>query len=156
PAPYAPGGGWTPDGAHTPSLTYVPYLVTGSHYYLDELQAQASWQLASLWPDGRGNSAGLFDGHAFQVRNQAWGLRDVTDAAFITPDSNPLKSYFVEKVNANLTDYTQKYVVNHFDQGSSQVEGWIYSDYGGGPGLTSPWQQDMMATTFASLQQRGF
>src|SRR5262249_32432417 len=48
PTPYSPGGGWTPDGSHTPSLTYVPYLVTGSHYYLDELQAQASYQLASL------------------------------------------------------------------------------------------------------------
>src|SRR5207249_6821163 len=29
PTAYAPGGGWAPDTAHEPSLSYVPYLVTG-------------------------------------------------------------------------------------------------------------------------------
>jgi hypothetical protein len=155
PVAYAPGGGWAPETAHTPSLSYVPYLITGSHYYLDELQAQASWELASVSPAARSYAAGLLDGNAsgtYQVRAQAWILRDLADAAYISPDGSPLKSYFEQKTAANAADYIKKYVTNDFAAGSGQLEGYVE---GNNHSQTAPWQQDFLAMTLTSIDHRG-
>ena len=34
---------YEPDTAHQPSTVYLPYLVTGDYYYLEELQFWAAW-----------------------------------------------------------------------------------------------------------------
>jgi hypothetical protein len=149
--PYDPGGGWTPDTAHEPSLTYVPYLVTGDHYYLDELQSQASYDIASVWPTYREDGSGLLDSSGVQLRAQAWILRDLSDAAYITPDSSPLKSYFNNLVEANLKDYIASYVTNP----APGVQGWLEGSTRDSS-TQAPWQEDFFATELALLQQRGY
>ena len=40
--------GWKPNDSHQPSLNYLPYLLTGDQYRLDEIHAQLSWNIAGL------------------------------------------------------------------------------------------------------------
>jgi len=50
--------GWKLDNAHQPDLSYVPYLVTGDRYHLDELHAQLGYGLLNYNPRYRGDAAG--------------------------------------------------------------------------------------------------
>src|SRR5215471_6870034 len=97
--------GWTDDIAHQPGWTYIPYLITGDWYDLQELFQRAAAMLIFPAPNYgdylRGSSWGYFP-WAIQTRGQAWGLRDVAQAAFMAPDGSPEKAYFTEKINNNI------------------------------------------------------
>lgn len=97
-----PGSGavkLTPDRAHQPSLAYVPYLLSGDFYYLEEAYFWANYCLLSSWPAPRQNARGILYG---QIRGNAWALRNVADAGFIAPDDGPEGGYFQEKVGNNI------------------------------------------------------
>lgn len=99
-------GGWNVDLAHTPGMVYVPYLVTGDWYFLTELQLAASQWLTTPNPDctinyGRCASIGFIP-FVLQTRGQAWGLRDIAQAAFMSPDGTPEKAYYTQKLNNNI------------------------------------------------------
>jgi hypothetical protein len=90
------------DGAaHQPSLAYVPYLLTGDRYYLDELKSWADFAMMS-WSWLRNDGAGLMT--AQQLRGLGWGLRDLADAAVASPDGDPDKPYFASRIHNNLAD----------------------------------------------------
>ena len=97
---------YTPDVAHQPSMSFVPYLVTGDYFHLEELQFWANWS-TFYWGD-HGGSQGLMVND--QVRAQAWGLRTLGHAAFITPDDHPMKAYFLSKLANNLNWYDRNIV----------------------------------------------
>jgi hypothetical protein len=92
------------DIAHQPSLAYVPYLVTGDRYFLDEVKYWGNFTLLATYQDTnssrRGGSLGLLEPN--EVRGIGWGLRNIVDAAVATPDDDPMKGYFAEKVRNNL------------------------------------------------------
>lgn len=97
--------GWAYDIAHEPMLTYIPYLLTGDWYYLEEMyfMAQTGIQVA---PPGfctycRGDQFGYMS-YNNQMRGQAWGYRDLAEAAFMAPDGTPEKTYFTQKLNTNI------------------------------------------------------
>ncbi len=125
---------YTLDVAHQPSLSYVPYLVTGDYFHLEELQFWANWNLFYWWLHG--DSQGLLS--ADQVRAQAWGLRTIAHAAYATPDDHPLKDYFIEKLSNNLAwynaNYSEKkptplgYLLNHESLGLTTFATWM-DDY---------------------------
>lgn len=94
------------DGAaHQPSLAYIPYLLTGDRYYLDELKSLADYAMMSwLWL--REDGDGLMT--AQQLRGCAWGLRDVVDATVCCPDTDPDKAYFTLRLANNLASLTVK------------------------------------------------
>ncbi|HET7313006.1 hypothetical protein [Salinisphaera sp.] len=96
--------------AHQPSIGYLPYLVTGDFYYLEELQFEASYD--QLWanPKYRRYGKGRLLQASLQVRGQAWELRTISNAAFATPDNDPMKSYFVDQINYIVQDYLDSYV----------------------------------------------
>jgi hypothetical protein len=73
------------DAAHQPNLAYLPYLVTGDYYYLEELQFWAMWNSFSSNPGYREYEKGLYKSD--QMRGQAWSLRTAAEAAYITPDA---------------------------------------------------------------------
>ncbi len=99
---------YTPDVAHQPSMSFVPYLVTGDYFHLEELQFWANWNL--FYWGNHGGSQGLLVND--QIRAQAWGLRTVGHAAFITPDNHPMKAYFLAKLANNLDWYDRNIVSN--------------------------------------------
>jgi len=143
--------GWTPDTAHTPALTYQAYLVTGEHYYLDEMQAEVSWQLAAHAPGYRDQVG------TDQVRDLAWSLRDLGNVAYITPDADPLKSYFTTALTTKLDQLVKYYVTDHAMQASGALEGWVKGSYGDNTGtVIAPWQEDYLATVLGDLNSQGF
>ena len=91
--------------AHTPSLAYVPYLLTGDRFYLDEMKYWANHALLSM-PWMRDGRAGIITNN--QVREIAWALRNIADAAAYTPDSDAHKAYFTEKLLNNINDLNAK------------------------------------------------
>jgi hypothetical protein len=74
----------TLDVAHEPDLCYVPFLLTGDPYYLEELQFAATYNVLASNPQSRGSYC-----IGFAVRAHAWALRTLAHCARITPDDAP-------------------------------------------------------------------
>ena len=149
------GNSWspvTPDTAHQPSLTYLPYLVTGDYYYLEELQFWAASNPLETDPNNSGNGRGLV--RWLQVRGQAWSLRTLGQVAYITPDADPMKDYFVKQVSNNLDFYQQTYVVGQPNK--------LGAYDGSGDGAFNDadnfgaWQDDFLTWSFGYLSELGF
>ncbi len=120
--------GWTPDPAHQPDLDYVAYLMTGDRTYLDELNAEASYDVLAQNPTNRQGALGIVADGASQVRAQAWDLRAIVEAAAANPNGSAAKAYFTQLENNNFS-YLLKYV-STLNEG--QAEGWITGSYGNG------------------------
>ncbi|ETR67919.1 MAG: hypothetical protein OMM_04873 [Candidatus Magnetoglobus multicellularis str. Araruama] len=83
------------------SLAYVPYLLTGDYYFLEELQFNANYGLIVQNPGYREEHKGLIKG-IYGLQGQSWGLRTLEYCAFITPDNHPLKQYFTDIIRNNI------------------------------------------------------
>ena len=103
--------GWRLDTAHQPQLSFLPYLLTGDRYHLENLQAQANHVMASHNPANgfRNGTDGLVDD--IQTRGIAWSLRALSDAAWITPDDDAQKDYFSEKLANNMAFFYERNIV---------------------------------------------
>jgi hypothetical protein len=97
----------TPDLAHQGSFAYVPYLVTGDVYYLEEAYFWANYCLLATWYHPRRGARGILSG---QIRGNAWALRNLGDAAWIAPDGDPEAKYFDEKIRNNIADRVRRMV----------------------------------------------
>ena len=98
---------WVPDLAHYPSMAYIPYLITGDWYFLEEMQFVAVYMLSWNNPDhavsyGRHQNWGILNGNGIQTRGEAWSLRNLAHATFFTPDGTPEKAFFTQKMNYNI------------------------------------------------------
>lgn len=142
---------YQPDSAHQPSLAYLPYLVTGDRYYLEELQFWANHNMLQANPYYRGFEMGLVKWD--QVRGQAWSLRTLGQAAYITPDDDPMKAYFTERLQHNLDWYGTTYV-----EGRPNVLGVIdagpaivYTTPAGPMTGLAPWMDDFFTWSVGYL-----
>ncbi|MBI4892556.1 MAG: hypothetical protein HY821_18165 [Acidobacteria bacterium] len=95
--------GWTVDLSHQPSISFLPYILTGDYYHLEELQFWGALNAAAGNPGDcyycRHSTWGFIND---QTRGNAWGLRTLAHAAWATPDGTPEKTYFTDKVYRNL------------------------------------------------------
>lgn len=139
---------WTPDVSHQASFSYVPYMVTGDAFYLDELQFWASWNLASPNPGYRGNGKGLMSSE--QIRGRAWGMRAIGEAARATPDNHPHKTYFMSRLQNNLDWFAQTYAAGPTASGVTPMGMLPQPDW---PDRTSPWQNDFVTIVFSQLAE---
>ncbi len=147
PAPGAGGNDYSHDRAHQPSLGYLSYLLSGDYYYLEEMQFWASWDLLILNDSYRQKEKGIFIG---QNRAQVWGLRMLTQAAYLTPDSHPLKSFYESILQYNIEDFTAKWSApNANNLGAIQ-------DYDFSRGKYSPWQNDWFTWVFGYMVELGY
>ncbi|WP_227496636.1 RIFT barrel domain-containing protein [Massilia litorea] len=144
---------YTYDSAHQPAFAYLPYLVTGDYYYLEELQFWAMVNVFGTNPGYRNNIQGLLEPE--QVRGQAWSMRTLAEAAFITPDSDRLKSHFARILTSNLDWYNKAYtdnsaanVFNVLDMKSAVV-------YNNRRGI-APWQDDFFTSAIGHAAELGF
>ncbi len=90
-----------------------------------------------------------------QIRALAWGLRDISNAAYITPDADAMKSYFTTILDNNLDALINNYVNGPLGDKEGQLEGWISQGYDYANSI-SPWQQDYLATSLQDLSEKGF
>ncbi len=102
--------GYHPDASHEPSLDFIPYVVTGERYYLEELQFWSQWNSWETAPEHHGYAKSLVGWD--QIRGQAWSLRTLAQAAYITPDSDPMKQTLLRELKANAEWYDHTYTDN--------------------------------------------
>lgn len=150
-----------PDCAHQPSLAYVPYLVTGDYYYLEEAAFWANYCLLSQWPEPRENAKGIIGD---EIRGVAWALRNMADAAFIAPDGSPEIRYLDEKIHNNLARMAKEM----YDRPEPNPLGfWRESpttsssnDWKDAPNpkwmLIPPWQNDFVTWSLHHLAELGY
>lgn len=144
---------YTADIAHHPSLAYYPYLLTGDYYYLEELQFWAMYCAFNSNPGYRGAEKGLLVPE--QLRGQAWALRTIGQAAFITPDTHRAKQELVGIVNNNLDWYNATYTNN---PGANKI-GVITNGYAiayDNETATATWMHDFLVSTVGELVKLGF
>jgi hypothetical protein len=143
----------TADTAHQPALSYVPYLMTGDYYHLEELQFYANWSSFYGNPAYRQGAKGLVKPD--QVRAQAWTLRTLAEAAYITPDNDPQKANFTSIVKNNIDWYNATYTNN----AAANKLGFLDHDdivgYDAGLGI-APWQDDFFTQTVGHMVELGF
>jgi hypothetical protein len=144
---------YTHDSAHQPALAYLPYLVTGDYYYLEELQFWAMWNMFETNPGYRDNIKGLLKPE--QVRAQAWSLRTLAEAAYITPDSDRLKSHFNQILTNNLDWYNATYVNDPAANKLGIIVNGYALVYNNGTGM-APWQDDFFTAAVGHVAELGF
>lgn len=142
-----------PDSAHQPSLVYLPYLVTGDQYYLEELQFWTTWNALHSNPYYRDFDKGLAKWD--QIRGQAWTMRTLGQAAYITPDANPLKSYFVGLLQNNLDWYNANFSNNASANNFGILTSGVAIVYNSNRGV-APWQDDFFTWSIGYLAGMGF
>ncbi|NNF66980.1 MAG: hypothetical protein HKM98_05680 [Gammaproteobacteria bacterium] len=143
------GSGLDPDTAHQPSLVFVPYLLTGDYYYLEEQHFWTNYNSFFVAPDLRGHGT-IHYGYQ-QIRAQAWSMRTLLQTVFITPDDHPQKAYFDAQLTSNIQHYTDEYLTNS----SANRLGWIkeyHQDYG----RIAPWMDDFFTAALNYGRHMGF
>jgi hypothetical protein len=143
---------YTADSAHQPNLSYVPYLLTGDFYYLEELQFYAMFNVAQPIGAYRGFGTGLVKWD--QLRGQAWTLRTLANAAYISPDGDSLKPQLTAFLNDNLDWYNAKYTNNTSANALGVMEESAFA-YAGGIGI-APWQDDFFTQAIGHVNELGF
>jgi len=147
---------YTHDASHQPSMSYLPYLVTGDYYYLEELQFWGMWNAFETNPNYRDNVKGIMSSE--QVRGQGWALRTLAEAAYISPDKDTLKTTFNDIVNNNLDWYNNTYINNTANRYANKLNiianGFAFS-YQGGAAI-APWQDDFFTSAIGHAAELGF
>ena len=139
----------TEDKAHQPSAHYVPYLITGDAFYLDELMFWASWNLAMDNPDYRpAPGIGRLLIESGGLRQTAWPTRTVMQAVIALPDWHPRKAYYRNQLDANLTFMDQQVGVRWFT-------GFGYAHVRSPDYAYDCWHVDYVLATFAWMLQNG-
>ena len=141
------------DVSHQPGFAYLPYLVTGDYYYLEELQFWAMYNVFQSNPGYRKNIQGLLSND--QVRGQAWSMRTLAEAAYITPDSDRLKAHFARVLQSNLDWYNAAYTNNAAANvfGVLDTKGAVI--YNSKRGI-APWQDDFFTSAIGHAAELGF
>ena len=97
------------DPGRKPAYTFIPYLITGDYYFLEELHFWTNYCFLNEIPSNRNHSKGIIKG---DLGDMAYSIRTIGQAAFITPEDHPLKSYFTTKLLNNINDYHLTYLEN--------------------------------------------
>lgn len=142
-----------PETSHQPNMAYLPYLVTGDYYYLEEMQLWCMWNVLSSNPGYRENIKGLI--FPDQVRGQAWTLRTLAESAYATPDKDVLKSHFAAFLSNNLDWYN----ANYSNNASANLLGILVGEtalaYNNATGI-APWQDDFFTSAVGHTAELGF
>lgn len=141
------------DSSHQPAFAYLPYVLTGDYYYLEELQFWSMWNTFSSNPGYRENIKGLLKSE--QVRGQAWSLRTLSEAAYITPDKDPLKTHFDYFLSNNLDWYNATYSNNPAANVLGILTNGYAVVYGNGTGV-APWQDDFFTSAVGHTAELGY
>ncbi len=143
----------TVDISHQPNMAYLPYLVTGDHYYLEELQFYGMFDAFSSNPGYRQNIKGLLSPE--QLRGQGWGLRTIAEAAYITPDQDRLKAHFMGIVDSNLDWYNANYTNNPSANQLGVIINGYSVTYNNNTGM-APWMDDFFTQAIGHIAELGF
>jgi hypothetical protein len=149
--PVCSGGGRSWDTAHSPSVGYMAYLLTGRWYFMEEVQFAATTNFLGLTNTEimRGFSAGIFHpvAGAFQTRAAAWTVRTLIQALTVTPDDDStLRNEFKNSWEANINYYYSRYIAQPNNPFGFVAPAEEYDARGLGAGAA--WQQDFITAVW--------
>ena len=139
--------------SHHPSMGYFAYLLTGWFYFMEQTQFLATANYLKQTDTVRQGAKGVLqtDTGSNQVRGAAWALRTLAQAAAITPDTDALRTKFVNCIDANVNWYHARYVAQ-----ANNPQGLVapYDDYSSGsnPLESATWQDDFFTASFGLLR----
>ncbi len=145
------------DKAHQPSFAYIPYIITGDRFYLDEMYHWAGWSLLSIGPNsswGRDYNKGLVR-VTMMARATAWALRNIADVAAIAPKEEIEQQYFENKLKNNI-HYLVSRRIRETPLGTF---GWTRALQGVDKSVThvtSPWMEDYLAFSTTHILDMGY
>lgn len=145
------------DNAHQPAESYVPYMVTGSWYYMSELAFDASQN--EVWSNEayRGYAKGLINYSHATPRGKAWTLRNMVNAAWLLPDAYPLKAEFNADVKHSLADFNATFTNNpKANPLHIMPSGVVYPLHGGRNNGMPPWQHNFLTWSAGHAAELGF
>jgi len=148
------------DQAHQPSLAYVPYLLGGDCYHLEEMCFWAAWNMAEIHYAYRQREQGIITG---QVRGIAWALRNLLHAAAVAPDGSKEHRYFEDKLANNLRHLATQATgpeasplgIFTFGKTQAYTRGWP-ADWRGRYYSMPPWQHNFLAWFAAHAADQGY
>jgi hypothetical protein len=121
----SPAGQWA--RSHQPSVGFMPYLMTGRYYFLEECQFAATANYLGTGGSYREGTS-VFNSRVEATRGFAWDFRTLAQAACITPDSgDALRTEFINSIATNITFYRNAYANPNLNQ-----FGFISNVYVGG------------------------
>lgn len=139
------------DTSHQPAFSYLPYLLTGEYYYLEELMFYGMWNVGHGNYGYRQYDKGLV--YRDQVRGMGWTLRTLTDNAYILPEGHRLKAHFHHFLKSNFEWFN----INYTNGPSNNIFGAIAHGYAivysGGKGV-GPWQDDFLTSAVGRAAER--
>jgi hypothetical protein len=124
---------------------------------MSELAFGASYN--NLWTNEsyRGLSNGLIESSHGSMRDKAWTLRNLAEAAWLLPDSYPLVDEFDKVVQNSLDDWNAKYTNN---PGANPLgvtdDSTVYSLNGGNLNAVAPWQHNFLTWSAGHAAELGF
>jgi len=142
-----------PNKGHYPSLAFVPFLLTGDPYYLEEVQFTAQAALLDYNTDYRKRDKGVLGDE--EPRGWAWSVRSMFQAVLATGDNVPSwlapRAYFERVLDHNLNWFVENHLKDrnplksacHFAVSSPFDE-------------VGPWQQDFLTATLGWAVAAGF
>ena len=145
------------DPAHSPSVGYMAYLLTGRWFFMEQVQFAAT--LHYLWNTDtavrRNFSQGLMRPvpGAVQTRSTAWTIRTLAQALTVTPDDDTdLRTEFTASVESNIRFFHATYVT----QPNNPFGLLSNDDYGGASFMrSSPWMNDFCVGAFGYALSMG-
>ncbi|WP_457421910.1 hypothetical protein [Roseateles sp. P5_E7] len=138
------------DCAHSPSVGYMAYLLTGRWYFMEQVQFAATLDYLSKAdePNMRRGGLGLVQScfGGWQTRACAWQWRTLSQALNVTPDSDTtLRQEFINCVQSNIENFHAIYVAQ-----PNNPFGWIQpgEGYENNMQFGASWQQDFVTAAF--------
>lgn len=135
---------WELDVAHQPSLSYIPFLITGDRYFYDNLVTAYTWSrfnVANNW--GRLRDPMLRTQNFEQVRSYAWLQRLTAEMALVVPDNSPLDIHLKKQMAADVNYFTQaqinglEYEDGRYGNPTGELYGMLYG-FGDDTGRENP------------------
>ncbi len=138
-----------PDAAHHPCLSYIPFLLTGDPFHLEELQYQINYYLG-LEHDADMKRY-IFD--RLQTRGWAWMLRS-TVFAYLACDSIQGESLLPKEFWKKVLDNNLSWITDNCVNGQSAKERVFFS--GTSKHSMGWWQEDYLCGVLAMAVRLGF
>lgn len=140
-----------PDEAHQPAFAYLPYLLTGDFYYMEEMKFWNHWNIYNSNPGYRDGARAVMA--LGQVRGQAWTLRSMAQCAAFLPDADPVKAASKFWLANTAEHYVKQFATPdgpHYNPlGATATEAAVaYTVAGVARTGLAPWQDDFLMSAF--------
>ena len=143
--PVFPEGSGNPNSietAHQPALAYLPWLLTGDVFFLEEQIGWVTWNFLWYGYALRRQAEGYYEMYGREVRGSAWSLRSLAHLLGSCPETHVLRPEWIAQAQYNIDRFHGQLVTNTIDAGKFHndlgVIHYAYHPTNGSP-LSSPY-----------------